>query len=75
MCVHYNFNHRTLFFENPNGEATTMNGDRYGEMLNEYFIPLADTIDLVEPFFQQDGATCHNTRSDIEVLRNLFQES
>ena len=49
-----------------------MNGDRYGDMLREYFIPLVDSLDLVEPFFQQDGATCHTTRPNMEVLRNRF---
>lgn len=61
-----------FFFENENEQAITVNGDRYGDMLREYFIPLVDSLDLVEPFFQQDGATCHTTRPNMEVLKNRF---
>ena len=41
-------------------------------MLNEYFIPAVDNMDLVDPFFQQDGATCHTTRKNMTVLRSRF---
>ena len=61
-----------FLFENPNDEAITVNEYRYEEMLNEYLIPLVDTVDLVEHFFQQDGATWHTTKSNMEVLRTRF---
>lgn len=61
-----------FFFEDGNGQTTTVNGERYGEMLNEYFIPAVDGMDLVDPFFQQDGATCHTTRDNMSILRTRF---
>ena len=63
---------RPFFFENPNGEAITVNGDIHGEMLNDYSIPLLNTMDLVKSYFQQDYAICHTTRSNMKVLRNCF---
>lgn len=61
-----------FFFETPDGQTTTVNGERYGAMLREYFIPEADNMDLVNPFFQQDGATCHTTRVNMTILRERF---
>ena len=61
-----------FFFQTANGQAVTVNGERYGEMLKGYFIPAVDNMDLVNPFFQQDGATCHTTRENMSVLRSRF---
>ena len=61
-----------FFFETANAQAATANGQRYGEMLNGYFIPAVDNMDLVNPFFKQDGATCHTTRENMSVLRSRF---
>ena len=58
-----------FFFETANGQAVTVNGERYGEMLNEYFIPAVDNMDLVD---QQDGATCNTTRENLTVLQSHF---
>ena len=59
--------HRPQTITNPTNLEKAMGA------INEILYPLSrDTMDLIEPFFQQDGATCHTTRSNMEVLRNRF---
>ena len=43
-------------------------------MLNEYFTPKIDDLDIVDLFFQKDGATCHTTRQNMSILRERFQD-
>ena len=59
--------HRPQTITNPTNLEKAMGA------INEILYPLSrDTMDLIEPFFQQDGATCHTTRFNMEVLRNRF---
>ena len=59
--------HRPQTITNPTNLEKAMGA------INEILFPLSrNTMDLIEPFFQQDGATCHTTRSNMEVLRNRF---
>ena len=47
------------FFENEQGEAVTVNGDRYRVMLNECLFTKIEEKDICNIWFQQDGSTCH----------------
>ena len=46
----------SLFFENEQGEAVTVNGDRYRAMLNEFLFTKFEEEDIDNIWFQQDGA-------------------
>ena len=45
------------FFENKQGAAVMVNGDRYRAMLNEFLFPKIEEDDMDDIWFQQDGAT------------------
>ena len=46
-----------FFFENEQGEAIALNGDRYRAMLNEFLFIRIEEGDIGNIWFQQDGAT------------------
>ena len=48
-----------FFFENEQGEAVTVNGDRYRARLNEFLFTKIEEQDISNIWFQQDGAKCH----------------
>lgn len=60
------------FFENDKGETVTVNSERYGRMITEYFWPAIEDKDVDDMWFQQDGATCHTTRPNMAELRTKF---
>lgn len=60
------------FFENENGEAETVNGERYRQMLNNFLWPRLEDMDLNNLYFQQDGATCHTARETLNLLQEKF---
>ena len=62
-----------FFFENEQGEAVTVNGERYRAMLNEFFFTKIEEEDIGNIRFQQDGATCHTTEATPDVLRSVFE--
>ena len=50
------------FFETAAGNALTVIGVQYRELLTEFLWPELDIVDVDDMFFQQDGATClHST--------------
>ena len=57
-----------FFFENEQGEAITVNGDRYLAMLNDFLFTKIEEEDIGNIWFQLDGATCHNAALDICTL-------
>ncbi|GFU75321.1 putative transposable element [Trichonephila clavipes] len=59
-------------FKNDEGHNVTVNGDRYRAMINNFFIPELNKHDVQEPWFQQDGATCHTARATIDLLKDTF---
>lgn len=63
------------FFENQRGEAVTVNGERYRQMITNFVWPELDEMDLGEMWFQQDGATCHTSDETMNVLKEKFGES
>jgi len=62
-----------FFFENEQGAAVTVNGERYRAMLNEFLLPKFEEEDIDDIWFQQDGAPCHTTNATIDLLRTVFE--
>ncbi|GFW56520.1 transposable element Tc3 transposase [Trichonephila clavipes] len=60
------------FFKNDEGHNVTVNGDRYRAMITNFFIPKLNNHDVLELWFQQDGATCHTARATIDLLKDMF---
>ncbi|GFW90970.1 uncharacterized protein TNCV_1758441 [Trichonephila clavipes] len=63
------------FFKNDEGHNVTVNGDRYRGMITNFFIPELNNHDVQEPWFQQDGATCHTARVTIDLLKDTLVDS
>lgn len=63
------------FFEDNGGNTVTVTSDRYVDMLNNFFIPLLEEleIDTEQLYFQQDGATAHTADQSMTALRNVFE--
>lgn len=62
-----------FFFENDEGAAVTVNGERYRAMLTDWFFGQMEEYDLDDIWFQQDGATCHTAHATVDVLRPIFE--
>ncbi|GFV72262.1 transposase [Trichonephila clavipes] len=60
------------FFKNDEGHNVTVNGDRYRDMITNFFLPELNNHDVHELWFQQDGATCHTARATIHLLKDTF---
>ena len=61
------------FFE-ENGVTVTVNSERYVSMLEQYFFPEIEELNLGDIWYQQDGATAHTSRVSMSVLRERFPE-
>jgi hypothetical protein len=62
----------SYFFENDAGNAITVNGVRYRNMITEFLWPQLDGMDMEGMWFQQDGAPCHTASETMELLREKF---
>lgn len=62
-----------FFFENEQGAAVRVNGERYRAMLNEFLFPKVEEYDMDDNWFQQDGATNHTTNITVEPLGTVFE--
>ena len=51
-----------------------VNGERYREMISNFFLAKMQELDLHNMWFQQDGATCHTARVTMDLLRVEFGE-
>jgi hypothetical protein len=60
------------FFEYDAGNAVTVNGLCYRNMIPEFLWPQLDGMDMEGMWFQQDGATCHTAGETMELLREKF---
>jgi len=60
------------FFENAAGNAVTVNGVRYRDMITNFLWEELNGIDLEDIFFQQDGATCHTADETMQLLQTKF---
>lgn len=63
-----------FFFENEAGNAVTVNGLRYRNMITEFLWPQLEGLDLDDMWFQQDGATCHTAHETIDLLEEQFPD-
>ncbi|EFN87925.1 hypothetical protein EAI_17175, partial [Harpegnathos saltator] len=62
-----------FFFENAAGQAITVNGARYRDMIIQFFVSKLQDMDVDDMCFQQDdGATCHTARETIQLLHESF---
>jgi hypothetical protein len=61
-----------FFFEGSRGEAISVNGDRYRNMINTFLRSEIENNGLEEHWFQQDGATTHTARLTIDLLNQMF---
>jgi len=62
------------WFRDENGNATNVNGESYGRMLNDHVFPrIKNKARRERWWFQQDGATPHCTTANIEMLKATFQ--
>ena len=63
-----------FIFHNEQGEAVTVNGDRYRAMLNKFLFTKIEEEDIGHIWFQQNGSTCHTAKVTLEVLRPDFED-
>lgn len=62
------------FYENEAGNAVTVNGLRYRNMITEFLWPHLDGMDLEDMWLQQNGATCHTAHETIHLLEERFPD-
>ena len=63
-----------FFFENEQGEAVTVNGDRYRGMLNDVLFKKIEEEAIGNIWFQKDGTTWHTAEATLDVLRPAFKD-
>lgn len=56
-----------FFFENIAGQAITVNGASYRDII-QFFMPKLQEMDVDDIWFQPDGAACHTARETIQLL-------
>lgn len=59
------------FFE-ENERTVSVTSARYVHMIEEFFLPTLNEMDVGDAWFQQDGATAHTARVSMAVLRQHF---
>ena len=79
VTVWWGFRYRGMIgpfcFENQQGEAVTVNGDRYRAMLNEFLFKEIEEEDISNIWFQRDGATGHTAEATtLDVWRHVFED-
>ena len=63
-----------FFFENEQGEAVTVNGNRYRAMLNEFLFTKIEEENIGNICFQQDGTKYHISEATLDALRPVFED-
>ena len=61
-------------FQNEAAAAVLVNGLRYRIMINEFFCPELEDMDVDDVHFQREGATCHTSGETIGLLREKFPD-
>ncbi|KAF2357472.1 hypothetical protein FHG87_011770 [Trinorchestia longiramus] len=62
------------FFENDVGNAVTVTGERYRNIISTFLEPQLEARHLRNIWYQQDGATNHTARETIILLNRLFPQ-
>ena len=57
----------SYFFKDAANRKESVNGERYREMISNFFLPKMEELDLHDMWFQQDGATHHTTRVTMDL--------
>ena len=57
------------FFKDAVNRNVTVNGERYCELISNFFFFFLQELDFHDIWFQQDGATCHTARVTMDLLR------
>ena len=60
-----------FFFEDDDGNAVTVNGERYRTMLKDFVIHAIQNKSRM--WFQQDGTTCHTAKQTMKLLSQIFE--
>ena len=60
------------FSKDAANRNVTVNGERYGEMISNLFLPKMQELDLHDMWFKQDGATCQTPRVAMDLLSVVF---
>ena len=60
------------FFENDAGNAVTVTGARYRDMITDFLWNELDGTDVNDMFFEKDGTTCHTAAETMKLLRTKF---
>ena len=55
-------------FKDAANRNVTMNGERYREMLSNFFLSKMQQLDLHDIWFQQDSTTCYTTRITMDLF-------
>ena len=63
-----------IFFKNEQGEAVTVNGDRYRAMLNEFLFTKIEEEDIGNIWFQQDGTTYYPAEATSDIVIPVFED-
>lgn len=56
------------FFEYADGNASTVNSEKYGTTISLHLVLQMDSLYIKDMGFQQDGTTCHIVTGDILAL-------
>ena len=52
---------------------TTIDGENYRQMLQQWLFPQIDADGVITLWFQQDGATAHTARATMDILKDKFE--
>ena len=64
----------SYFFKGAANRKVTTNGERYREMISNFFLPKMQKLNLVVTWFQQDEARCHTVRLTGGLLKGEVGE-
>ena len=62
-----------FLFENEQGAAVTVRGERHRTTLKEFFFPKIKKDDMDDIWFQPYGVTCNTDNVTIDLLRTVFE--
>ena len=62
----------TFYFGNQDDATNVINRDTYCTMITDYIVPALHGIDVEDVWFQQNGATCHESQTAIDLLHQMF---
>jgi Helix-turn-helix domain (DUF4817) len=66
-----------LWFEDEDGDAVTVNAERYRKILVKFWSALRRkrSVSIADQWFQQDGATAHTATATLDWLKSKFGQN